>query len=453
MGLQPVDGGEILFEGDPLPRDLKPYRRKVQMVFQDPTGTLNPRQTIYEIIAEGLRIHGIDRGPNGEPEEQLVAKALSRAGLRPPERFFLRYPHELSGGQRQRVVIAGALVLEPEVIVADEPVSNLDASVRGEILQLLMKLREDLGLTIIIVTHDLGLAWTVADRVAIMYLGRIVEIGPAEDVLLRPEHPLHEGPARRGARGGGLDRLILPGEPPDPTRIPEGCRFHPRCPVVESGRAAELSIESRCRTEDLVLRELAPETKAACYEAFLRHGSGAPHRLTPQTVSGPGAATPGVSTVSSPLSTPRIASISESETRASGGVLGVLRPNRGEHRAEVRLGHLGTGLELSDLLRQRARGSRPRRDLAAPRASPHEPSAARPAARRPPGPLDQAVDHGSPEVGVSSGARLRAPRRGGAWLASRAWAPSDGLLLVRLDWPCCRAGGRNPVRVRVACAR
>ncbi len=242
------------------------------MVFQDPTGTLNPRQTIYEIVAEGLRIHGIDRGPNGEPEEQLVARALSRAGLRPPERFFLLYPHELSGGQRQRVVIAGALVLEPEVIVADEPVSNLDASVRGEILQLLMKLREDLGLTIIIVTHDLGLAWTVADRVAIMYLGRIVEIGPAEDVLMRPEHPYTKALLDVVPEAGGLERPILTGEPPDPTRIPPGCRFHPRCPVVASGRAAELGIEARCKGEDLGLRAFAPEHEAACYEADLRHG-------------------------------------------------------------------------------------------------------------------------------------------------------------------------------------
>ena len=239
------------------------------MVFQDPTGSLNPRQTIYEIIAEGLRIHGIDRGREGEPEEQLVAKALSRAGLRPPERFFLRYPHELSGGQRQRVVIAGALVLEPEVIVADEPVSNLDASVRGEILQLLMKLRDDLGLTIIIVTHDLGLAWTVADRVAIMYLGRIVEIGPAEDVLLSPEHPYTKALLDVVPEAGGLERPILAGEPPDPTRIPPGCRFHPRCPVVASGRAAELGIEARCKGEDLALEMLAPEHEAACYEASL----------------------------------------------------------------------------------------------------------------------------------------------------------------------------------------
>jgi peptide/nickel transport system ATP-binding protein len=272
MGLQPIESGEILYEGKPLPRDLKPYRREVQMIFQDPTGTLNPRQTIYEIIAEGLRIHGIDRGPNDEPEEQLVARALSRAGLRPPENFFLRYPHELSGGQRQRVVIAGALVLEPQVIVADEPVSNLDASVRGEILQLLMKLREDLGLTIIIVTHDLGLAWTVADRVAIMYLGRIVEIGPAERVLMHAEHPYTKALLDVVPEAGGLDRPILTGEPPDPTRIPQGCRFHPRCPVVETGRAAELGIEARCRGEDLALRELAPEHEAACYEAFIRHG-------------------------------------------------------------------------------------------------------------------------------------------------------------------------------------
>jgi peptide/nickel transport system ATP-binding protein len=235
------------------------------MVFQDPTGSLNPRQTIYEIVAEGLRIHKIHEGPNGETEEELVAQALSRSGLRPPQRFYLLYPHELSGGQRQRVVIAGALVLEPKVIVADEPVSNLDASVRGEILALLMKFRDELKISILIVTHDLGLAWTVADRVAVMYLGRVVEIGPTADVLLRPRHPYTKALLNVVPEAGGAERPILQGEPPDPTRIPAGCRFHPRCPVVASGRARELGIEERCRGEDLSLSVAGDQHLAACY--------------------------------------------------------------------------------------------------------------------------------------------------------------------------------------------
>ena len=154
--------------------------------------------------------------------------------------------------------------------------SNLDASVRGEILQLLMKLRAELGLTIIIVTHDLGLAWTVADRVAIMYLGRIVEIGPAEDVLLNPFHPYTKALLDVVPEAGGLERPILAGEPPDPTRIPPGCRFHPRCPVVASGKAAELGIEARCKGEDLALEMLAPEHEAACYQASLEDTRQAP---------------------------------------------------------------------------------------------------------------------------------------------------------------------------------
>jgi oligopeptide/dipeptide ABC transporter ATP-binding protein len=267
MGLQEANAGSIVFEGKRIGKKLQAYRRRVQMVFQDPTGSLNPRQTIYEIIAEGLRIHHISHGPNGETEEQLVARALSRSGLRPPERFYLSYPHELSGGQRQRVVIAGALALDPEVIVADEPVSNLDASVRGEILQLLMQLRADLGLSIIIVTHDLGLAWTVADRIAVMYLGRLVELGPTEDVLLRSLHPYTRALLNVVPEAGGIDRPILEGEAPDPTRIPTGCRFHPRCPVVASGRAAELGILEKCTGEDLMIEELAPDHGAACWAA------------------------------------------------------------------------------------------------------------------------------------------------------------------------------------------
>lgn len=267
MGLLPPAQGHIMYDGQPLGtgRALKAYRRNVQMVFQDPTGSLNPRSTIYEIVAEGLRIHGIDEGPNGETEEDLVARALSRAGMRPPERFYLLYPHELSGGQRQRVVIAGALVLDPSVIVADEPVSNLDASVRGEILALLMKLREELRISVLIVTHDLGLAWTVADRVAVMYLGRVVELGPTAEVLLRPKHPYTKALLDVVPEAGGLERPILGGDAPDPTKISAGCRFHPRCPVVASGRAKQLGIEERCRGEDLAIGEERLDHVAACH--------------------------------------------------------------------------------------------------------------------------------------------------------------------------------------------
>jgi oligopeptide/dipeptide ABC transporter ATP-binding protein len=269
MGLESPNQGEIRFMGEPLGRStkiLREYRRRVQIVFQDPTAALNPRQTIYESVAEGLRIHGVT-AHDGMSEAQLVSRALARSGLRPPERFFLRYPHELSGGQRQRVVIAGALVLEPEIIVADEPVSSLDASVRGEILKLLLGLRDDFGIAMLVVTHDLGLAWTIADRVAVMYLGRIVEIGPAEDVLTRPLHPYTKALLEVVPEAGGLSRPYLSGEPPDPTRIPEGCRFHPRCPEVASGAVAAAGVEPKCLGEDLGLIELRPGHFAACHLA------------------------------------------------------------------------------------------------------------------------------------------------------------------------------------------
>jgi peptide/nickel transport system ATP-binding protein len=260
MGLERPQEGTISYKGTPIWDDLRSYRRRVQMVFQDPTGALNPRQTVYESVAEGLRIH---RVPGDEKEQ--VARALANAGMRPPERFFLNYPHELSGGQRQRVVIAGALALEPEMIVADEPVSNLDASVRGEILALLMDLRDRLGLTILVVTHDLGLAWMIADRVAVMYLGRIVEIGPAEDVLTKPLHPYTRALLDVVPEAGGIDRPILQGEPPDPTRVPPGCRFHPRCPQVASGRTATEGVDEACHSQDLGLDELQPGHFAACH--------------------------------------------------------------------------------------------------------------------------------------------------------------------------------------------
>ncbi|MBA3690783.1 MAG: ABC transporter ATP-binding protein [Actinobacteria bacterium] len=265
MGLERPREGQILFEGQPLGRNLRKYRRRVQMVFQDPTAALNPRQTIYESVAEGLRIHGIHSSEEGVTEERLVARALSRAGLRPPERFYLLYPHEISGGQRQRVVIAGALVLEPEVIVADEPVSSLDASVKGEILALLLQLRNDLGIAVLVVTHDLGLAWSIADRVAVMYLGRIVEIGPADRVLTQPLHPYTKALLDVVPEAGGIDRPYLQGEPPDPTKIPGGCRFHPRCPALADGRAKDAGVDPLCVGEDLALDEIQEQHFAACH--------------------------------------------------------------------------------------------------------------------------------------------------------------------------------------------
>jgi oligopeptide/dipeptide ABC transporter ATP-binding protein len=249
LGLERPASGSVLYGGVPLTyssRALRAHRREVQLVLQDPTGSLNPRHTVYEAVAEGPRIHRLPA------EGDRVASALSRAGLRPPERFLNRYPHELSGGQRQRVVIAGALALDPRVLVADEPVASLDASVRGEILALLLRLRDELGLSALVVTHDLGLAWNIADRVAVMYLGRIVESGPVERILTAPSHPytqallsvLPAGPVADSDAATVPVRgrpIVLRGEPPDPTRIPAGCRFHPRCHVLAGAGTAGTS--------------------------------------------------------------------------------------------------------------------------------------------------------------------------------------------------------------------
>ncbi len=263
LGLEQPVAGEVRFDGAPIDRSaagFRALRREVQLVFQDPTGALNPRRSIYEAIAEGLRIHKV-----AGDEAALVGAALARCGLRPPERFFLRYPHELSGGQRQRAVIAGAMVLSPRLLVADEPVSSLDASVRGEILKLLLDLVRDEGVTVLVVTHDLGLAWNIADRIAVMYLGRIVEVGPAEQLLREPRHPYTRALLSVVPEAKRMDEEILVGEAPDPTLVPAGCRFHPRCPLVRDGRSASLGIEDRCLTEDLALAPIATEHFAACH--------------------------------------------------------------------------------------------------------------------------------------------------------------------------------------------
>jgi oligopeptide/dipeptide ABC transporter ATP-binding protein len=263
LGLERPSKGGVRYADKPLgysARALKRYRHQVQLILQDPTGALNPRQTVYESVAEGLRIHRV----SGD-EQARVSQALSRAGMRPPERFFLSYPHELSGGQRQRVVIAGALVLEPEVIVADEPVSSLDASIRGEILALLLRLRDSLGLTVLVVTHDLGLAWNIADRIAVMYLGRIVEVGTTEEVLLQPKHPYTQALLSVVPEMDHIEPIVLAGETPDPSRIPEGCRFHPRCPALACGAAAAAGIADDCVGTPLPVLPAAGAHRAACH--------------------------------------------------------------------------------------------------------------------------------------------------------------------------------------------
>ncbi|MBX9363372.1 ABC transporter ATP-binding protein [Streptomyces sp. WAC04114] len=266
LGLVEPTAGRVTFDGRPLDysgRSLKAYRKRVQLVLQDPSGSLNPRHTVYDAVAEGLRIHGY-----GGDERTAVAEALSRAGLRPPERFFLRYPHELSGGQRQRVVIAGALVLEPELLVADEPVASLDASVRGEILALLLRLRTELGLSALVVTHDLGLAWNIADRVAVMYLGRIVETGAVEQVLTAPRHPYTQALLSVLPEAPGAP-VILTGEPPDPTHVPPGCRFHARCQILSSGEAERAGVSDACRGQDLPVLSGGGESQVACHWAVV----------------------------------------------------------------------------------------------------------------------------------------------------------------------------------------
>jgi peptide/nickel transport system ATP-binding protein len=250
LGLNAAASGTITFDGRTVGRGAtrRDLRRRVQMVFQDPTGALNPRHTIYEAVAEGIRIHKVDGY-----EPNLVAEALSRAGLRPPERYANRYPHEVSGGQRQRVLIAGALALGPRLLLADEPVASLDASIRGEILALMRGLVDDTGISIVAVTHDLGLAWNIADRVAVMYLGRIVEVGTTEAVLGDPQHPYSRALLSVVPETHHLEPQILAGETPDPRLVPLGCRFHPRCPLVASGEAERRGILDRCRSQDLGL--------------------------------------------------------------------------------------------------------------------------------------------------------------------------------------------------------
>jgi peptide/nickel transport system ATP-binding protein len=260
LGLVEPTEGEILFSGQSVPalvhsRERLRLRREMQIIFQDPYESLNPRQTVFETVAEPVEVHRLVKS-RAEKVERVKA-ALNAAGLKPPETFFERYPEDLSGGQRQRVVIAGALVLNPRLLVADEPVSMLDVSIRAEILNLLLQLRDERGITILYITHDLATAAYFTDRVAVMYLGRIVEIGPTKTVLSDPRHPYTQAllsvipvpnPRRR------RKRMILTGETPNPIDLPPGCRFHPRCPVASD----------RCSQTEPHLQPVGDNHQAAC---------------------------------------------------------------------------------------------------------------------------------------------------------------------------------------------
>jgi len=230
--------GTVEFEGRDITRlperDLRPLRRRMQPVFQDPHAALNPAMTIGEAVAHPLRIQGLC-ATAGEARTR-AAGMLDRVGVTPAATYLDRFPEDLSGGQKQRVVIARALVTEPALVVADEPVAMLDMSVRALVLRLLADLKRDLGLTYVFITHDLATARLLCDRVAVMYLGKVVETGPAAEVLGRPRHPytraLLEAVPRPDPAARDRPRQLPPGEVPDATDPPSGCRFHPRCPAA-----------------------------------------------------------------------------------------------------------------------------------------------------------------------------------------------------------------------------
>ncbi len=242
--LEPT-GGRIFYQGEDITalteQEMKPFRRKIQIVFQDPYDAMNPRMNIFDIVAEPLLIQGV--APAEKERKELVYKVLEEVDLTPVEEYTGRYPHELSGGQRQRAAIARALILNPEFIVADEPVSMLDVSIRGGILNLMLNLTRERGVSFLYITHDLATARHICDRVAVMYLGKIVEQGPVDEVIKNPMHPYTQALIRAVLVPNPEKRRLDPGmkgEITSAAEIPSGCRLHPRCPrAVEICREKE----------------------------------------------------------------------------------------------------------------------------------------------------------------------------------------------------------------------
>lgn len=264
LDLVSVTGGEVLFEGAPVEKSrasLKTFRKQAQMVFQDPYQSLNPRNRILDLVAEPLDVNHLANSP--EERIERVKQALEQAGLSPAEEYLYRYPYELSGGQRQRVVIAGAIIMEPKFIVADEPISMLDASVRTGILKLLLGLRDKKGLSYLFITHDLSLAWLISDRIAIMYLGQIMEIGSADQIINGGAHPYTRALTAIMPVPGvnkGRKREVLQGETPNASVEIKGCKFSGRCPAASA----------ECMEKQPVLCEIEPGHYAACLKCRRR---------------------------------------------------------------------------------------------------------------------------------------------------------------------------------------
>jgi peptide/nickel transport system ATP-binding protein len=259
--VQPT-GGHVYYGGKDVlsaNRDeMTEMRRKLQIIFQDPYDSINPRFRIRDVVAEGLRINKLYK--DEEDLEAKVKEALRDVKLTPPEQFMDRFPHELSGGQRQRVAIARALALGPDFIVADEPVSMLDVSIRAEVLNVMLDLKDQFGLSFLFITHDLALAKHVCDRIAVMYLGRLVELADSETLISKPLHPytqaLIEAIPVPDPTAPKL-KVEIKGEIPNATDVPPGCSFNPRCPYATD----------RCRTEEPKLREVEPGHWVACHYA------------------------------------------------------------------------------------------------------------------------------------------------------------------------------------------
>lgn len=262
LRLLPTNGGMVCYEGVNLlslsPQAMRRYRRKLQLVFQDPLASLNPRLTVGAALTEAMQIHGIGVSRD---RRQLAQELLERVGLNPD--YVNRYPHQFSGGQRQRIGIARALAVQPQLVVCDEPVSALDVSVQAQVINLLQNLQQDLGLAYLFIAHDLSVVKHISHRVAVMYLGRIVESATVDELFANPRHPYTQAllaaiPVPEA--GCRPQPLLLAGEPPNPLQQPAGCRFHPRCPWAEQ----------RCREVEPLAQNCAPDHSASCHRAAER---------------------------------------------------------------------------------------------------------------------------------------------------------------------------------------